>query len=114
MTQPDPGSTGLATKDEFAGLKVLSVELVPDGRGGALVTLERAPQRDGPDRWAIRRGGNALGRDGEFEYEPLPSSRTEKFYRKYRFATVEEALKIWRKHLRLFPGDYSAYQVAGG
>jgi hypothetical protein len=98
--------------NEFAGLKVLTVELASDATGVPFVTLERAVQRGGPDRWAVRRSGHVLGRDGDFTYEPLPSSRVERFYKRYRFATVAEAIKVWREHLRNFGADYSCYRIA--
>lgn len=101
-----------ADSNEFAGLKVLTVELASDDRGVPFVTLERAVQRDGPDRWAVRRSGHVLGRDGDFAYEPLPSSRDTQFYERYRFATVAEAIDVWREHLRNFGTDYSFYRIA--
>lgn len=81
------------------GLKVLSMELVSDDLGAPLVTLERVAQRGGPDRWAIRRSGAVLGRDLEFDYEPLPSSRNDVFYANYRYATQADALHVWVDHV---------------
>lgn len=80
-------------------LKVLSMELASDDLGAPLVTLERVAQRAGPDRWAIRRSGAVLGRDLEFDYEPLPSSRDDTFYANYRYATPADALRVWVDHI---------------
>lgn len=45
----------------------------------------------GKDVWAIRKGDNmCLSRDGKFEYEPMPSERTEQFFKNNRF-TLDEA-----------------------
>jgi hypothetical protein len=41
------------------------------------------------DRWAISDRGNVLNRQGRWEYEPLPSSRTEAFRRRTRFPRDE-------------------------
>ena len=61
-------------------------------------TLESAYQLTGPPKWAIRHGGDCLNRDGDLEYEPLPSSRDADFMRRCRFATAEEALAVWGRH----------------
>ena len=55
------------------------------------VRVERIAQHDGSTLWAVRRGGNVLGRDGEWEYEPLPSSRDDDFFARFRFATIDAA-----------------------
>jgi hypothetical protein len=44
-----------------------------------------------PYMWAVRQGGNVLGKSGEWQYEPLPSSRDDGFYAEYRFDTYEDA-----------------------
>lgn len=45
------------------------------------------------DVWAIRRGGHSvLNHDGEWEPEPLPSSRDEAFFTRCRW-TLAEALE---------------------
>lgn len=42
-------------------------------------------------RFAVRRGGNCLSVDGEWEYEPIPSDRDDAFYAQYRFPDFESA-----------------------
>jgi hypothetical protein len=45
-----------------------------------------------PYMWKVLSGSGAvLGKDGEWEYEPIPSSRDEEFYAHCRFDTYEEA-----------------------
>lgn len=44
------------------------------------------------DVWAIRKGGWCLNRDGQWEFEPQPSSRDNEFYARCRFPR-EEALQ---------------------
>ncbi|WP_217925125.1 hypothetical protein [Miltoncostaea oceani] len=48
------------------------------------------------DRWAIvRSGGFCMNRSGQWEYEPLPSSRSDDFIARTRF-TLTEATEICR------------------
>lgn len=47
----------------------------------------------GYDRWAIRHGGRCLSKDGRWDWEPLPSSRTDAWLQSHRF-TEGEALRI--------------------
>lgn len=46
-----------------------------------------------PYMWAVRRDGHVLGKQWQWEHEPLPSSRDDEFYAEYRFDTREEAEK---------------------
>ena len=54
------------------------------------------PYRD-VERWAVTCGtaftehDQVLGRDGEFDYQPRPSSRTDEWLREHRFETRDEA-----------------------
>lgn len=57
------------------------------------ITVQRARQVDGPDLWKVKRGdSHCLSKDGEWEYEPLPSSRDDGFLARCRYATVDEAI----------------------
>ena len=50
-----------------------------------------------PISWAIRRTGWALSKyTGKFEYEPMYSSRDEKFLKEFRFDSIEEAVEYWK------------------
>ena len=44
------------------------------------------------ERWAVRQGGSCLSVDGSWEYEPLPSSRDDAFYARFRFLSLEAAV----------------------
>jgi hypothetical protein len=63
------------------------------------VVLEPVYQLDGGVLWAIRKPyqspGQCLNKKGEWEFEPLPSSRTNSFFRRCRFGSIEGALRIW-------------------
>jgi hypothetical protein len=45
------------------------------------------------NRWAVRCKGHCLNKKGVWEYEPLPSNRTEAFLKRCRFDTAEQARK---------------------
>jgi hypothetical protein len=57
------------------------------------VTLDRmrSPFYKG-ERWAVRQGGNCLNNEGEWEYEPMPSSRDDDFYARCRFNSLRDAI----------------------
>lgn len=77
-------------------LKVLVYEL--DGWKDLIeVRLECVKQIDGSDLWAIREKGFCLNKQGEWEIEPIPSSRTSAFYKRCRWKSAEAALTFWRK-----------------
>ncbi len=56
------------------------------------VTFDRM---DEGERWAVRRGGSCLSKNGEWEYEPLPSSRDDAFYARCRFESLDAALAVY-------------------
>lgn len=58
------------------------------------LTVER---RDiNPDRWAVLRSGFCYDAKGREKYEPLPSSRTDAFKRRYRHS-LDEALALAKR-----------------
>lgn len=64
-----------------------------DDAGGYLswaVTVERTHHSD---TWAVRRGKRCYDADGDWDWEPLPSSRTDEWLANYRF-DLETALRI--------------------
>lgn len=85
----------------------LSFDAGPDPLVNASIWTERYKFRDadryrlivasrGKDRWAITRDGGSTNLNwlGEWEYEPMNSSRTEEFFERTRFATPREALEL--------------------
>jgi hypothetical protein len=60
------------------------------------ITLERCKQRDGSYKWAIRSHGQVMTKTGKWEYEPMPSSRTDAFLKRARFDSVDEAVWTFR------------------
>jgi hypothetical protein len=79
---------------QLSDLKIMSYSL--GEIRGELVLLDRVPGPAG-DRWAIRAWGYCLNRDGKWDYEPMPSSRTDAFFARCRYATPEEALQAWAR-----------------
>lgn len=47
--------------------------------------------RDGARRFAVVEAGWVLNKDGEWEYEPLPSSRDDAFMERCRFDEFDDA-----------------------
>ena len=60
------------------------------------VMLERVRGHAGI-RWAIRQIGACFNKRGKWEYEPIPSSRTEAFFKRCRWDTAEDAIAAWVK-----------------
>lgn len=57
-------------------------------------TIHRLRQREGPDKYAVRNGrGFSLNKSGEWEWEPMPSSRDTAYIQQCRFDTLGEAKK---------------------
>jgi len=59
------------------------------------VRLERVPQENGIDKWAIRETGCCLAKDGEWEIEPMPSNRDDAFLERCRWDTAIDAYAFW-------------------
>lgn len=55
------------------------------------IRIEARDQRDGTRKWAVLQGGNCLRKDGEWELEMQPSSRSDEFLAMTRYASKEEA-----------------------
>ena len=73
--------------------------LVPTAySAGNGVTIRRT--RQSPDLWTVHRGDMWLGNleclstDGEWAYEPMPSSRTQEWLDGHRFAAAKSAAAV--------------------
>lgn len=60
------------------------------------ITVDRVMSRRGVSGWAVRRLSECLGADGEWDYEPSPSSRTDEWIATHRF-DLETALDLAQK-----------------
>jgi len=56
------------------------------------IRVERARQMNGGALWAVRYRGDVLNKQGEWEWEPMPSGRDEAFLARARFNSAEEAI----------------------
>lgn len=63
------------------------------------VFIEQRKQRDGSIKWVVIKGGNVLNRNGYWEYEPMPSSRSDKFISETRYDTVQEAIDYYNNRI---------------
>lgn len=80
---------------EFAVSSV--VVLAPDSgihsRAACGINVERAAQRSGPDKWAVRSGTNVcLSKDGTWEFESMPSERDNEWLSLHRWDTFDAAM----------------------
>lgn len=60
------------------------------------VVLRRCAQSDASDLWAIKESGFCLNKQGQWELEPIPSSRDDDFIERCRFDTAIAAYAFWR------------------
>lgn len=89
MNRPSPDIVALPP--------AVSYELAAGGRGSIL--LERRCQRDGPPLWAILESGSScLVAPASWEFERMPSSRTEEYLARAR-RPLPDALALWDLHL---------------
>ena len=81
---------------------IVTVRVKP-GRAGKLddrnyASWVQVERRDGIERtrWAVTDMGLVLAQNGEWEFEPIPSSRDEDFLERCRFDSFDEALAAAR------------------
>jgi hypothetical protein len=55
-------------------------------------------------KWSVRWMGRCLNKQGEWDWEPSPSSRDDDFYAKCRFESLEEAYTLALKAPRIVNG----------
>lgn len=68
------------------------------------LTVERRTSLDDPNEsWAILDGNFSLSHDGEWEYEPSPSSRDEKYLARCRWNSLREAIDFAVAHMEKYP-----------
>ena len=70
--------------------------------GRERVFIEEAKQRDGSMKYKIVNefGGSCLTKEGLWEIELLPSSRTDDYLKRARYKTIDKALMWLHRHLR--------------
>ena len=90
----DPGWKGRCecADPSLAGAVIVAYALPTAVGAYNEVRIERARQASGPDLWAVRYCGDVLNKQGEWEWEPMPSGRDEDFLARARFDSAEEAI----------------------
>jgi hypothetical protein len=68
--------------------------------GTCPVTIEQVRSMDGDYRYAVRQASAVLSKTGEWEHEPIPSSRDDAFFLRCRFDSWEEAAKAILKYCK--------------
>lgn len=61
-----------------------------------MVRIEARDQMDDTRLWVVKMDEWVLGKDKEWHWEPLPSSRTDEFIANTRFKSFQEAFYFWR------------------
>jgi hypothetical protein len=83
----------------FEEVEEISISPIPVGdinRPGWAVTVTFGGREvDGVKLYGVKNMGRSLSRDGSWDDEPLPSSRTEKWLAEHRFP-LEEAMDLAR------------------
>src|SRR5208282_4865559 len=72
------------------------------------VRIEIAQGRD-TILYAVRQSGACMNADGEWDLEPIPSSRTDEWLNRFRFNTFLEAAHAVRRHVKHPWGRFSHY-----
>lgn len=70
-----------------------TVNLVPEDAAPDYYVFEIQVEYRGKGQWAVKDGPWCLGADGEWEYEAIPSSRTDEWLATHRFPE-QEALRL--------------------
>ena len=73
-----------------------SISVIPSGVTSEAAYWDVTIEWRGDDRWAVLHFGNCLGRDGSWDYEPLPSERTDEWLEEHRYG-LDEALDLASK-----------------
>ena len=89
--QVDPTASAAASAFP-AHVSEYVIEGLPAYRGSDDIRIARS-KLDARVVWAVRHQGNCLNKQGEWEYEPQPSSRDEAFFARCRFDSAEAAIQ---------------------
>ncbi len=89
----------MKTETELALLRMMlskatEFEILPQqfkgGRAVGEITIQRRVQRDGSVKWAVYlRDDYVLDQSGDWQFEPIPSSRTDEFLATTRFELAD-------------------------
>lgn len=96
--------------DSFLGLYATEYLLgkcpnYPTSGGHREVFLKRRDNAHGQKKWIIFMDQFCLGKDLEFHFERMPSSRTQEFIKNTRFESKQKAIQAFIKHLESLNGE---------
>jgi hypothetical protein len=63
------------------------------------VVIEARGQSDGTRKWVLKMDGYVMTHYGCFVWEPLPSSRSDRFILLTRFNSADECYKFWLQQI---------------
>lgn len=78
-----------------ANIRPVQWEIIGGGRPLMPHRIHEMRQRDGSVMYSVMDGPFALTHSGEWEYEPIPSSRDDEYLARARFRTIDEALAVY-------------------
>lgn len=73
----------------------------PTNIGGRRIEIQSREQMNKSILWVVKMDSWVLGKDGEYHWEPMSSSRTDEFISNTRFHTKEQALSALLQHEKL-------------
>lgn len=77
---------------EISDLEIITYHIVDDDFSPVELTQRRGLESV---KWTILQGGACFNKQGKWEYEPMPSSRTDEFIERTRWNSAQEALDFW-------------------
>ena len=103
LCEADPKRVILDLQARLAAAQALLEPLDGWGPGmwrkdGSPASISRLEQPNGPVRYAVRHSSFCLHvTSGEWEFEPMPSNRTDEWLDEHRFPTFEAAVEAVKK-----------------
>ncbi len=82
-----------------------------DERNHRQITVERRSYVDDTESWAICNMGQVLAKNGKWEYEPFPSSRSKTFLKRCRWNNRDKAIEVARAALLILEAEAKAFAV---
>lgn len=87
---PKPQAQPESAGDSVDAAPIIAAYQITEGMNG--IKVERVQQIKGPAKWAVRCNGNVLSVQGEWDWEPMPSSRDDDWLEKFRFDNAQDAI----------------------
>jgi hypothetical protein len=92
-----PLSNTMASPDVIEHIDRFTYSPIPLDNALDRIAWQVSVEWAGSGRWAIRNSGYCLNRNGEWEHEPQPSSRTDQWLAEHRWEDLAEARRVARE-----------------